>query len=115
MRIWRARFQNFRPKAFKLNPWEYFENSIIVMEICKNFWKSQFCYLEKGALELGQAATTSPRQIERSVFLLDHNEQTWVYRLSGQPDVQELSRFSEIETDRALSFFLLEHNGQTQV
>ena len=37
----------------------------------------QFCYLEKGVLELHQAATIKPRKIERSVFfLLDHNGQT---------------------------------------
>ena len=30
--------------------------------------KSQFCYLEKGVLELRQATTIKPRKIERSVF-----------------------------------------------
>ena len=58
------------------------------MKIRKNRRKSQFRYLEKGALELHRAATTKPRQIERSgFFLLDHNGQTRVYRLvPGQPD-----------------------------
>ena len=35
----------------------------------------QFCYLEKGVLELRRAAKVKPRKIERSVFfLLDHND-----------------------------------------
>ena len=38
------------------------------MNIRKNCRKSQFRYLEKGALKLYWAATTKPRQIERSVF-----------------------------------------------
>ena len=38
------------------------------MKIRRNRRKSQFRYLEKGALELYRAATTKPRQIERSVF-----------------------------------------------
>ena len=48
----------------------------------------QFCYLEKGVLELHRAATIKPRKIECSVFfLLDHNGQAQVYRLvSGQLD-----------------------------
>ena len=42
----------------------------------------QFLYLEKGALELCRAATIKLRQIEHSgFFLLDHNGQTWIYRL----------------------------------
>ena len=46
------------------------------MKIRKNRRKSQFRYSEKGALELRRAATTKPRQIERSgLFLLDHNGQ----------------------------------------
>ena len=59
------------------------------MKIRRNRRKSQFRYLEKGALELYRAATTKPRQIERSgFFLLDHNGQTRVYRLVwGPPDV----------------------------
>ena len=58
------------------------------MKIRKNRRKYQLRYLKKGALELYRAATTKPRQIERSVFfLVDHNGQTRVYRLvSGQPD-----------------------------
>ena len=47
------------------------------MKIRKNRQKSQFRYLEKGALKLRRAATTKPRQIERSsFFLLDRNGQT---------------------------------------
>ena len=59
------------------------------MKIRRNRRKSQFRYLEKGALELYRTATTKPRQIECSgFFLLDHNGQTRVYRLvSGPPDV----------------------------
>ena len=38
------------------------------MKIHKNLQKSQFDYLEKGALELCHAATTKSRQIERSGF-----------------------------------------------
>ena len=46
--------------------------------------------LEKCALELFWTATIKPRQIERSgLFLLNHNGQTWIYRLvSGQSDVR---------------------------
>ena len=46
--------------------------------------------LKKCALELCWTATIKPRQIERSGFcLLDHNGQTWIYRLvSGQSDVR---------------------------
>ena len=60
------------------------------MKIRRNRRKSQFRYLEKGALELYRAATTKPRQIERSgFFLLDHNGQTRVYRLVlSPPDVR---------------------------
>ena len=59
------------------------------MKIRKNCRKSQFRYLEKGTLELCCAAKTKLKQIERSgFFLLDHNEQTRVYRLvSGPTDV----------------------------
>ena len=38
------------------------------MKIRQNRRKSQFRYLEKGALKLSQAATTKTRQIERSGF-----------------------------------------------
>ena len=58
--------------------------------------------LEKYALELCRTATTKPRQIERSgFFLLDHNGQTWVYRLvSGPPDVRvRRKRNSPMEED----------------
>ena len=60
-----------------------------MMKIRKSRRKSQFCYLEKGALELCWAAMTKPIPIERSVFfLLAHNGQTRVYGLvSGPPDV----------------------------
>ena len=40
------------------------------MKIRKNRRKSQFRYLEKGALEIPRAAMTKPRQIERSGFLV---------------------------------------------
>ena len=50
------------------------------MKIRQNNQKSQFRYLEKGALKLRRAAMTKPRQIERSsFFLLDHNRQTQVH------------------------------------
>ena len=58
------------------------------MKIQKNRWKSKFCYLEIGALELRWSAMTKLRQIGCSgLFLLDHNGQTRVYRLvSSQPN-----------------------------
>ena len=66
------------------------------MKIRRNRRKSQFHYLEKGALELYRAATTKPRQIERSVFfLLDHNGQTGVYRLVLSPPDVRLWRKSD--------------------
>ena len=92
--------------------------------------------LEKFALELCQTAIIKPRQIERSgFFLLDHNEQTQIYRLvSGQLDAWllrnrdfltkdddlekcalELFRTATIkprQIERSV-FFLLYHNGQT--
>ena len=37
------------------------------MKIRQNRQKSQFRFLEKGALELSRAATTKPRQLERYV------------------------------------------------
>ena len=46
------------------------------MKIHKNLQKSQFDYLEKGALELCHAATTKSRQIERSVFFSTGHQQT---------------------------------------
>ena len=44
--------------------------------------------LENCGLEVCRTATIKPRKIERSgFFLLDHNGQTWIYRLvSGQSD-----------------------------
>ena len=59
------------------------------MKIRKNCQKSQFQFLEKGALELCRAATTKLRQIEcPGLSLLDHNRQTRVYRLVlGPTDV----------------------------
>ena len=51
---------------------------------------------------LCQAATTKPRQIERSsLFLLDHNGKTRIYRLvSGSYDVQlRRKRDSPMEED----------------
>ena len=75
------------------------------MKIRRNRRKSQFRYLEKGALELYRAATTKPRQIERSVFfLLDHNGQTRVDRLvSGPPDIRvRRKRDSPMEEDDCL-------------
>ena len=63
------------------------------MKFRRNRRKSQFRYLEKGALELYRAATTKPRQIERSgFFLLDHNGQTRVYRLVLSPSDVRLWR-----------------------
>ena len=56
------------------------------MKIRKNRQKSQFRYLEKGALEHCRTDTTKLRQIERSgFFLLDHNRQTQIYRLVRGP------------------------------
>ena len=96
----------------------------------------QLCYLEKGVLELHRAATIKPRKIERSgFFLLDHNEQTQIYRLVlGQSDpwlwrnrdfpaenvdlekcALKLCRTATIkprQKERS-GFFLLDHNGQT--
>ena len=72
------------------------------MKIRQNRRKSQFRYLEKGALELYRAATTKPRQIERSgFFLLDHNGQTRVYRLVLSPADVRLwrKRDSKMEED----------------
>ena len=72
------------------------------MKIRRNRRKSQFRYLEKGALELYRAATTKPRQIERSgFFLLDHNGQDRVYRLvMSPPDVRLWrKRDSKMEED----------------
>ena len=40
-----------RPLAFKPIPWWFFENLGILLKIRKNHWKSQFCYLEKWALQ----------------------------------------------------------------
>ena len=59
------------------------------MKIRRNRQKSQFRYLEIGALELYRFATTKPKQIERSgFFLLDHNGQIQIYRLVlGPTDV----------------------------
>ena len=37
-------------------------------KIIKNRQKNQFCYLEKGVLELHRAATIKPRKIEGSGF-----------------------------------------------
>ena len=69
------------------------------MKIRRNRRKSQFRYLEKGALELYRAATTKPRQIERSgFFLLDHNGKSRIYRLvPGSFDVllRRKTRFSD--------------------
>ena len=60
--------------------WEFFEKWIILLKIDKN------CFLEKCVLELCRTATIQPRQIERSGFLLlDHNGQTWIYRLVWGP------------------------------
>ena len=77
-----------RPLVFKLVPWEFFENAEISMKIGKNRRKSQIRYLDKGVLEFCRAATIKPRRTERSGFiLLDHNGQTWIYRVvSGQSD-----------------------------
>ena len=58
--------------------------------------------MDKGALELFRAATTKPRQIERSgIFLLDHNGQTRVYRLVLGPTDVPLRRKhdSQMEED----------------
>ena len=41
-----------RPLAFKLLAWEFLENSVILLKIVENCWKSQFCYLENGVLEI---------------------------------------------------------------
>ena len=54
------------PLARKLNPWECFGKSIIFTKIWKNRQKSPVHYLEEDALELRRAATTKPREIERS-------------------------------------------------
>ena len=42
--------------------------------------------MEKGLLALHRTATLQPRKIERpGFFLLDHNGQTWIYRLVWGP------------------------------
>ena len=72
------------------------------MKIRQNRQKSQFRYLEKGALEFYQVATTKPWQIERSGFFLqDHNGHTRVYRLVlSPPDVRLWrKRISQMEED----------------
>ena len=77
-----VRFQNMRPSAFKLTPWDFFQKLIILSQINKNN------FFEKFILELCRTAMIKPRQIEHSgFFLLDHNGQTQIYRLvSGKPD-----------------------------
>ena len=49
-----ARIQKMRPLAFKLAPVIFLK----IQEFCQNRQKSQFPYLEKGVLELRQAAKT---------------------------------------------------------
>ena len=62
--------------------------------------KSQFRYLEKGALKLRRVATTKPKQCS-GFFLLDPNGQTRAYRLvSGPQDVRvPRKRDSPMEED----------------
>ena len=70
--LWRARIQKMSFLAFKLDPWNFFENSVILSKIIGQ--KSHFCYLEKVVLKLLRAVMIKPQQIERSVFiLLDNN------------------------------------------
>ena len=47
-------------------PKKIFENFGIVSKLGKNGQKSQFRYLEKGVLKLGQATTIKPVQINQS-------------------------------------------------
>ena len=127
-----VRIQNMRPLAFKLIPWESFEKLIILSKMAENN------FFEKCVLELCRTAMIKPRQIECSgLFLLDHNGQTWIYRLvSGQSDAWlwrnrdfptedddlekcalELCRTATIkprQIERSV-FFLLDHNGQTWI
>ena len=66
----------------------------------KNSQKSQFCYLEKGVLELCWAATIKSRKIERSIFfLLDHNGQTWIYRLVSSSREVRFQRNRDFPTE----------------
>ena len=93
----------------------------------------------KGVIELCQAATIKPRQIECSgFFVVDHNGQTRVYRLvSGQPDEQlwrqcdfpikdddlekcalevyQTATIKPRQIERSVVFFLLDYNRQTRV
>ena len=73
-----VRIQNVRHLACTLFPLELF---------CQKLTKS--ISWKKYILKLCQTTTNKPRQIERFGFLLlDHNRQTWIYRLvSGQSDV----------------------------
>ena len=69
------------------------------LRIFGNRRKYQFCYLEKGGLELHRAATIKPRKIERSgFFLLDHNGQTWIYRLVWGPTEVRFQRNRDFPT-----------------
>ena len=68
----------------------------------KNGRKSQFRYLGKGVIELHRAATIKPRKIERSGFiLLDHNGQTWIYRLVWGPTEVRFRRNRDFPTGGA--------------
>ena len=127
-----VRIQNMRPLAFKLIPWESFEKLIILSKMAENN------FFEKCVLELCRITMIKPRQIECSgLLLLDHNGQTWIYRLvSGQSDAWlwrnrdfptedddlekcalELCRSTKIkprQIERSV-FFLLDHNGQAWI
>ena len=67
----------------------------------KNRQISKFRYLEKGALELYRAATTKPRQIERSGFFSTGPQRTNLSLQTGLESagcsVVEKTRFSEEE------------------
>ena len=58
-----VRIQNMRPLGFKFVPREIFENSEILSKIVENL---KFAIWKKGALGFRRAATTKPKQIERS-------------------------------------------------
>ena len=49
-------------------PLRIFEKSGILSKSGKNYWKSEFCYFEKGIHELCQAGTKKMRQIQRLGF-----------------------------------------------
>ena len=62
-------------------PLRFFWKFRILLQIHKNCQKSQFRFLEKGDLELCQAAMIEPRQTDHSVFSYwtstDKRGQTW--------------------------------------